>query len=137
MGQYLLNGGGSGGSSFTPSVTILQASNPAWPIPAHANWLRIILVGGGGGGGGGGSRTTGAVNAGGAGGGVGAEVENFYPVTTDTTLNVVIGAGGTNGVGGAAGALPQRGLGRRHRGRVDRRRLPIGREFVLRTRKIA
>ncbi len=83
-------------------VSVITATNAAWPIPPGVKWLEITAVGGGGGGGGGGSSSSIAGQVGGSGGTAGVDQTQLVEVGANTTLNISIGAGGEGGEGGAA-----------------------------------
>lgn len=72
---------------FTPNVVF--TGNSTWVVPANVNMVRAVLVGGGGGG---------AVLATGSGGGAGSALIG-YPISPapGTSVNIIIGSGGTAG----------------------------------------
>lgn len=73
-----------------------------WQKPNYGNTVHFLIVGSGGGGGGGASVTSSGTPAGGGGGGSGAGYVDFTCLFTDvpSSLNVVVGAGGSGGAGG-------------------------------------
>jgi hypothetical protein len=86
------------------TVTLITVTNSASPIPPGANWLEILAAGGGGQGGGAGSAAATQLEGGAGGGAAGVASSQVVAVGANTTLNIVIGAGGSAaGAGGAAG----------------------------------
>lgn len=84
------------------TLTILTASDPAWPVPAGTSEIMAEIWGGGGSGAAGDT----AAGARGSGGGGGGYCFKHHKGIMDSTLNVIIGAGGaavTSASGGANG----------------------------------
>lgn len=74
-------------------------SNTTWTVPSNVNYIDIFCVGGGGGGGSGDYGSSG-VRCGGGGGGGYTNTQLSVPVSPNTSINIVVGAGGapaTNG----------------------------------------
>jgi hypothetical protein len=77
---------------------VFTSTNATWSIPANVTQLEIFAIAGGGGAGGG------STVAAGGGGGAGGYIQKLIALNAlDTTLNIVIGAGGAGGVGAVKG----------------------------------
>jgi len=79
----------AGAAASTWTVSVITATNPAWPVPANAT--EMIIEGNGAGASGAGQA---ASTQRGAGGGGGAYGYKYYTGTMDSTLNITIAAGG-------------------------------------------
>ena len=75
---------------------VFTSSNASYTIPTGVTGFWALVVGGGGGGG----AVPATASRGGGGGGAGQVLEKYFAISTDTTLNITVGAGGA---GGAAG----------------------------------
>ena len=85
------------------TLAVLTSSNASWPVPGAT--AEMIVEAWGGGGSGGGQGAGGSLTERGAGGGAGAYGMKLHQGTIDSTLNVMVGAGGaaalsTNGNNG-------------------------------------
>jgi hypothetical protein len=90
MGMLGSTGGGSGGTqSFT------TAGNTTWQVPAGVTRVFAQVWGAGAGGGGG-------YYVAGTGGSGGGYAEGWCPVTPGNVVTLIVGAGGTGGIGGSA-----------------------------------
>jgi hypothetical protein len=87
-------------SGGTMQQTTFTSTNATWAIPAGVTKIEALVVSGGGGGGG--TNAT-ASNYGGGGGG-GGYVCKFITLSGDTTLNIVVGAGGAGGATSGSGS---------------------------------
>jgi hypothetical protein len=87
----------SGGG--TMYQTTFTSTNATWSIPSGVTKIEALVISGGGGGGG--TNAT-ASNYGGGGGG-GGYVCKFITLSGDTTLNIVVGAGGAGGATSGSG----------------------------------
>ncbi len=82
------------------TLTVLTASDAAWPVPAGTSEIAAECWGGGGSGAGGDS----SANARGGAGGSGGYVYKHHKGAIDSTLNITIGAGGSAVSSTAGGA---------------------------------
>ena len=78
-------------------VSFTTIGSTTWTAPAGVNYIEVLVVGGGGSG----SGSRGASNGSPGGGGGGVIYSSAYPVIPSTTYTVVVGAGGTGGLGTA------------------------------------
>lgn len=88
----------SGGG--TMYQTTFTSTNATWSIPSGVTKIEALVVSGGGGGGG----TSATAGNYGGGGGAGGFVCKFITLSGDTTLNIVVGAGGAGGAAGGSGS---------------------------------
>ncbi len=87
--------------TYQPTIAAFTA-NGTWVVPGGVSAIRIYGCGGGGGGGAGQAV---AATAGGGGGGAGGVAMGYpLPVTSGSTITVVVGTGGSGGVVGGAAA---------------------------------
>jgi len=101
-GGVEVGGGGGGGGGFTPVRQVYLSTTSGITIPSGATLLHIIARGAGGGGAGGAVGNSGAARCGGGGGGPGncsMHTKVRAADITDGTISVVIGAGGSGGLG--------------------------------------
>lgn len=83
---------------------VVFTSSGSWSIPSGVTTIKIRAIQGGGGGGGGGSTNSATTyQGGGTGGGAGVVVDQAVALSSDTSLTITVGAGGTGGSAGASG----------------------------------
>lgn len=91
------------------NTAVYTSGSTTWTVPAGVTSAIFEVIGGGGAGGGaGGSNTAGAANQGGGGGGAGEGVQGvtqIVPLTPAEVVSIVVGAGGTLGVGTALNSV--------------------------------